>query len=223
MVVLGFVNNEQDFSGFVGDLFKLCLGDKLSLEVGIFVFFLLNFICGLMNVMMYLILFGLLCDENFDQVFLFKVSQLYVYNMIDVLVWWFYLKKDCIYWDGMVFKMMCMLMQFIMVFGFSGEKICFWEDEFEVIYDYIDGFELLVYFFVIDCELVECGKQVFESVCFECYGIYGVELIYLNCIVLFMFFGIDLVWFDVICFEFKVKYNKSWFVNYGEYFVIVDV
>ncbi|MEM1250093.1 MAG: cytochrome c [Acidobacteriota bacterium] len=221
-VVPGLANNEQDLGGLVGDLLKLRSGGA-GPEAGILALFPLNFTRGSTNATMYSILLGSLRDENLDQVFPPKISQPYVHNTIDAPAWWLYSKKDRIYWDGMAPKTTRTLMQFTMAPGLSGEKIRSWEDEFEVIHDYIAGLEAPRYPFAIDEDLAKRGRQAFESTCSECHGTYGDEPTYPNRTVPLALLGTDPVRLDAIRPESKAKYNKSWFANYGDHPVIVDV
>lgn len=226
-VVPGLPNSHQDFSGLVGDvaaLRALRQGKDPEAARATSTFGIpLNFVKGSTNATMYSILLGSMRDEDLNQKFPPELSQPLVHNSIDAPPWWHFRRKSRIYWDGMAPKSVRTLMQFTMAPGLSGEKIRSWEDEFEVIRDFIDQVEAPAYPFEIDETLAQAGQAPFERVCSECHGTYGAEASYPERTVPLDVLGTDPVRLDAIRPESKAKYNRSWFADYGEHPVLVDV
>ena len=225
-VIPGLPNSHQDFSGLVGDLAALRAlrqGKDPEQARATSTFGIpLNFVKGSTNATMYSILLGSMRDEHLNQKFPPELSQPLVHNSIDAPPWWHFRRKSRIYWDGMAPKSVRTLMQFTMAPGLSGEKIRSWEDEFEVIRDFIQQVEVPSYPFEVDDQLAEAGRAAFERVCSECHGTYGAEPTYPERTVALDLLGTDPVRLDAIRPESKAKYNKSWFADYGEHPVVVD-
>lgn len=226
-VVPGLPNSHQDFSGLVGDvaaLRALRQGKDPEQARATSTFGIpLNFVKGSTNATMYSILLGSMRDEHLNQKFPPELSQPLVHNSIDAPPWWHFRRKSRIYWDGMAPKSVRTLMQFTMAPGLSGEKIRSWEDEFAVIKDFIEEVEVPRYPFEVDEELALAGQASFERVCSECHGTYGEEPSYPERTVPLSVLGTDPVRLDAIRPESKAKYNRSWFSDYGEHPVLVDV
>ena len=226
-VIPGLPNSHQDFSGLVGDvaaLRALRQGKDPEQARATSTFGIpLNFVKGSTNATMYSILLGSMRDEHLNQKFPPELSQPLVHNSIDAPPWWHFRRKSRIYWDGMAPKSVRTLMQFTMAPGLSGEKIRSWEDEFAVIKDFIEEVEVPPYPFEVDEELARAGQAPFERVCSECHGTYGQDPSYPERTVPLSVLGTDPVRLDAIRPESKAKYNRSWFSDYGEHPVLVDV
>ena len=225
-VMPGLANTEQDLTALVSDLLQLRSSrndDQARLQQGVLSMFPLNFTRGSTNATMYSILLGSFRDENLDLVFPPRVSQTYVHNTIDAPAWWLFSKKERIYWDGMAPKSTRTLMQFTMSPTLSGETIRSWEGEFETIREYIDGLQPPRYPYDVDGQLAASGRAAFERVCAECHGTYGEKPSYPGRAVPPAVLGTDPVRLGAIKPESKAKYNRSWFSDYGEHPVEVDV
>ena len=226
-VIPGLPNSHQDFSALVGDVAALRAlrqgkdpdAARSSSTFGI----PLNFVKGSTNATMYSILLGSMRDQHLNQKFPPELTQPLIHNSIDAPPWWHFRRKSRIYWDGMAPKSVRTLMQFTMAPGLSGEQIRSWEDEFAVIKDFIEQVEVPRYPFEIDEELAQSGRAPFERVCSECHGTYGAEPTYPERTVPMSLLGTDPVRLDAIRPESKASYNQSWFSDYGEHPVLVDV
>jgi mono/diheme cytochrome c family protein len=227
-VIPGLANSHQDLTALVGDLAALrALRDNPPRDPeiarrGASLGFPLNLVRGSTNATQYSILLGAMRDRDLELT-MPKLPQPFVHNSIDAPAWWLFGKKSRIYWDGMAPKTTRTLMQFTMAPGLSGATIRSWEEDFAVIRSYIESIEPPKYPFDVDRDLAASGRVAFERVCSECHGTYGAQPTYPERTVPLALLGTDPVRLSAITPAAKAKYNDSWFSNYGEHPVKIEI
>ncbi len=139
-----------------------------------------------------------------------------IHHDMDAPAWWNVRRRERLYIDGFVEKNHRALVPFVMDRRNSGPLMRSWDDEFQLIYTYIESLEPPDYPFEIDRPLARRGEQVFNQSCSECHGSYGSAADYPGRIIPIDDIGTDPVRLRALTPGHRRGYHESWFAHYGE-------
>ena len=146
----------------------------------------------------------------------------FVHHDMDAPPWWHFSKKKRLYLDGFAVKGHRPLMQFALDRVNGPERFAEWEEDYRDIYAYLESIEAPPYPFEIDRQLANQGEQVFNRVCSECHGTYGVEETYPHRIVDIDEIGTDRARHESLTKQHRAGYASNWFSHYGQDEVILE-
>ena len=140
----------------------------------------------------------------------------HVHHDMDAPPWWHFAKKSRLYIDGFAEKGHRGLMQFTLIPENGPEVFRDREDEFRDVAAYLSSVKPPEFSGVIDDDLAEQGRVVFESNCANCHGTYGDEGQYEEVWIPIDEIGTDPVRLTALTVEGRQKYAASWFAHAGE-------
>ena len=153
-------------------------------------------------------------DENLN--IIPSAPRKFVHHDMDAPAWWNFHKKPYLYIDGFAQKGHRGLMQFMMIPENGRDFFINHEEDFRDVYAYISSLSAPEYPEVIDENLAEQGRAVFEQNCAECHGTYGDNEHYPNLRVPLEDIGTDPVRLTALEVDGRKKYARSWFAHANE-------
>lgn len=149
---------------------------------------------------------------------------------MDAPPWWHYRLKTRLYIDGFAPKDCRALMQFLLIPRNGPDKFAAWEADFRDVDAWISSLEPPKYPFVVDRDLAEAGRAVFNRSCAGCHGRYdgdagtapSEKTAWPEKTVALAEVGTDAVRLESLSVEGRAKYGQSWFTHFGEQKVTAD-
>ena len=145
-----------------------------------------------------------------------------MHHDMDAPPFWNVKKKRSLYADGFAPKNHRVLMQFMLLPKNDRETLISWEDDFKDIQAWIESIEPPEYPFVINANLAEQGRVVFEANCSRCPGTYGLNGKYEQMLVPLAEVKTDPVRLQALNREHREWMRDGWMSRYGEDHVDVE-
>lgn len=159
---------------------------------------------------------GLMHYRDKDLNLLTKLPAQFTHHDMDAPAWWHFSKRPYLYIDGFAQKGHRGLMQFTLVPENGPQFYRDHEEDFRDVFAYISSIEPPKYQKVIDRDLANDGRVLFNDTCAECHGTYGDNETYPNRMVGIGEIGTDRVRLDALPVAGRRKYAESWFAHAGD-------